>query len=193
MTLIGSFSGILEADIERATWPDSTKERPRDHAYRVATLVLARLLLPFAALVSGGRRARQTASEWALTLRFPKEKLRGLTEDTRTALIEARTVAFWQYGELIGVTSGKRDELAQQRLFDAAVLRYGSVRAAQRWVLPPHKSAHVRGNAMDLRPYGGARWLDKHGEDFGLYRTFDNEWWHFEYLDELAVPSYLAS
>ena len=96
MTLIGSFSGILEADIERATWPDSTKERLRDHAYRVATLVLARLLLPFAALVSGAPTPRQRASEWALTLRFPKEKLGGLTEDTRAALIEARTVAFWQ-------------------------------------------------------------------------------------------------
>jgi LAS superfamily LD-carboxypeptidase LdcB len=188
MTMIGSFSGILEADIERATWPESTKERPRDHAYRLATLILARLLLPFAALVSP-RHARQRASEWALPLRFPKEKLAGLTEDTRHALIEARTVAFWRYGELIGVTSGKRNEAAQQRMFNAAVERYGSVRAAQRWVLPPHKSAHVRGTAMDLRPYGGARWLDKHGERFGLYRTFDNEWWHFEYLDDVAYES----
>jgi hypothetical protein len=191
MTMIGAFSGILEADIERATWPDATKERFRDHAYRVATLVMARLLLPFAVLVSG-RRARQRASEWALTLRFPKEKLAGLTEGTRRALIEARTVAFWRYGELIGVTSGKRNEVAQQRMFDAAITRYGSVSAAQRWVLPPHRSAHVRGTAMDLRPYGGARWLDKHGERFGLYRTFDNEWWHFEYLDDVAYES-LAS
>jgi hypothetical protein len=188
MTMIGSFSGILEADIERATWPESTKERPRDHAYRLATLILARLLLPFAALRSP-RRARERASEWALTLRFPKEKLAGLTEDTRCALIEARTVAFWRYGELIGVTSGKRNEAAQQRMFNAAVERYGSVKAAQNWVLPPHESAHVRGTAMDLRPYGGARWLDKHGERFGLYRTFDNEWWHFEYLDDVAYES----
>ncbi|HEX4225109.1 MAG TPA: M15 family metallopeptidase [Pseudonocardiaceae bacterium] len=188
MTMIGSFSGILEADIERATWPDSTKERPRDHAYRLATLVLARLLLPFALLVSP-RHPRRRASEWALPLRFPKEKLAGLTEGTRRALIEARTVAFWRYGELIGVTSGKRNEAAQQRMFSAAVDRYGSVHAAQRWVLPPHRSAHVRGTAMDLRPYGGARWLDKHGERFGLYRTFDNEWWHFEYLDDAAYES----
>lgn len=192
MTLIGSFSGILEADIERSTWPDSTKERFRDHAYRLATLMLARILLPFAALVSGARRARQTASEWALSLRFPKEKLAGLTEETRDALIEARTHAFWAYGELIGVTSGKRNERAQQRLFDAAVDRYGSVTAAQRWVLPPHRSAHVRGTAMDLRPYGGARWLDKHGHHYGLHRTFDNEWWHFEYLGDVAYES-LAS
>ncbi|HEY4024509.1 MAG TPA: D-alanyl-D-alanine carboxypeptidase [Pseudonocardiaceae bacterium] len=191
MTLIGSFSGILEADIERATWPDSANERFRDHAYRVATLVLARLLLPFAAVVSG-RQARRRASEWALSLRFPREQLGGLTETTRDALIEARTVAFWRYGELIGVTSGKRTERAQQRLFDAAIERYGSVRAAQHWVLPPHESAHVGGTAMDLRPYGGARWLDRHGSSFGLYRTFDNEWWHFEYLDDVAYES-LAS
>ena len=182
MTLIGSFSGILEADIERATWPDSSKERLRDHAYRVATLMLARVLLPFAALVRGGQRAKQTASEWALSLRFPREKLAGLTEETRAALTSARTVAFWSYGELIGVTSGHRGRAAQQRLWDAAVDRYGSVAQAQRWVLPPHRSAHVRGTAMDLRPYGGARWLDRHGDRFGLFRTFDNEWWHFEYL-----------
>ena len=191
MTSIGSFSGILEADIRRSRWPDATKERLRDHAYRLATLLLARLMLPVA-LLAHPRHPCQTASEWVLALRFPKGKLAGLTEDTRTALIDARTEAFWHYGELIGVTSGKRDELDQQRIFDAAIERYGSVRLASRWSLPPHKSAHVRGNAVDLRPYGGARWLDAHGERFGLHRTFDHEWWHFEYLDEDTVPSYMS-
>jgi D-alanyl-D-alanine dipeptidase len=40
---------------------------------------------------------------------------------------------------------------------------------------------------MDIRPFGGARWLDRHGDEYGLYRTFDNEWWHFEYLGETAT------
>src|ERR1700759_1465690 len=103
MTSIGSFSGILEADIRRSRWPEATKERLRDHAYRLATLVLARLLLPFATLAHP-RHPCQTASEWVLALRFPKGKLTGLTEDTRAALVDARTEAFWHYGELIGVT-----------------------------------------------------------------------------------------
>ena len=27
----------------------------------------------------------------------------------------------------------------------------------------------------------GAQWLEKHGGRYGLYRVYDNEWWHFEY------------
>jgi hypothetical protein len=37
---------------------------------------------------------------------------------------------------------------------------------------------------MDIRPYGGARWLERHGYRYGLRRTVDHEWWHFEYFDQ---------
>jgi len=195
LTAIGAFSGILDADPtggltpdELTTdWPASIRERPRDHVYRWLTLLIARLFLPAAAVTTAGRRVRQTASEWALALRFPSEKLAGLTDETRAALVTARTDAFWQDGELIGVTSGRRGVTAQQRMFDAAVDQYGSIARARRWVLPPRESAHVRGTALDIRPFGGARWLDRFGADYGLYRTFDNEWWHFEFLDEAAT------
>ncbi|MER6898653.1 D-alanyl-D-alanine carboxypeptidase, partial [Amycolatopsis sp. NPDC000740] len=47
--------------------------------------------------------------------------------------------------------------------------------------LPPAQSQHVQGVALDVRPYEGAQWLEVHGGRFGLYRVYDNEWWHFEY------------
>lgn len=37
------------------------------------------------------------------------------------------------------------------------------------------------GLALDVRPTEGARWLEQHGGRYGLYRVYDNEWWHFEY------------
>ncbi|HEX3784396.1 MAG TPA: D-alanyl-D-alanine carboxypeptidase [Pseudonocardiaceae bacterium] len=190
VTVIGAFSGILDAAEPVTAWPESVRERPRDHVYRWLTLVMARLLLPVAAVATGGRRVRQRASEWALSLRFPSEKLAGLSEETRTALVTARTDAFWQDGELISVTSGRRGVRAQQRMFDAAIERYGSITEARHWVLPPSESAHVRGTAMDIRPFGGARWLERYGDHYGLYRTFDNEWWHFECLSEAESRRY---
>jgi zinc D-Ala-D-Ala carboxypeptidase len=85
-------------------------------------------------------------------------------------------------GVELHVTSGWRSPAQQQRLFDAAVRKYGSPEAASHWVLPPDQSEHVRGAAVDIGPRSGATWLDKHGVHFGLCRRYDNEWWHFELL-----------
>ena len=52
--------------------------------------------------------------------------------------------------------------------------------------LPPHESLHVAGLAIDVRPTEGARWLEEYGAPYGLYRRYDNEWWHFEYRPEYA-------
>jgi D-alanyl-D-alanine dipeptidase len=49
------------------------------------------------------------------------------------------------------------------------------------WVLPPDESHHVRGTAVDIAPRQAARWLDRHGARYGLCRTMEWEWWHFEY------------
>lgn len=85
-------------------------------------------------------------------------------------------------GVELRVTSGWRSRAHQERLFREAVRKYGSPEAASRWVLPPHRSAHVRGQAVDVGPEAGARWLDEHGVRFGLCRRYDNEPWHFELL-----------
>lgn len=138
------------------------------------------MLLP-AACVVAPYRARQVACGWALAARFPAESLAGLAPAARAAFEAARAEALWRDGELIGLTSGHRDAGEQARLFVAAVGRAGSPELARRWVLPPEESRHVAGTALDVRPTEGARWLERHGQRYHLYRVYDNEWWHFEY------------
>ncbi|MFF5990809.1 D,D-peptidase/D,D-carboxypeptidase VanY-N [Prauserella flavalba] len=160
----------------------------RDRLFAVVTVFLAVVLL-LPALVWRPRRARELACGWALGLRFPAEDLTGLTDGARAAFTTARTEAFWRHGQLIGLTSGHRDPAAQQRLFDEEVRRCGSPAAARLRVLPPAESGHVAGIALDVRPREGALWLEKHGARHDLYRTYDNEWWHFEYRPEThGVP-----
>jgi D-alanyl-D-alanine carboxypeptidase len=160
-----------------------SEERRRDPVYRTVTRVTAYLLSPVACLVAPGR-ARVTACRWALSLRFPAETLDGLQPAARAAFEEARTRALWRHGELIGLTSGFRTAVRQAALYAEEVRRSGSVAAARRWVLPPGESRHVAGTAMDVRPTEGARWLEEHGGRHGLYRMYDNEWWHFEYCPD---------
>ncbi|WP_433609370.1 D-alanyl-D-alanine carboxypeptidase family protein [Dactylosporangium sp. CA-139114] len=152
-----------------------------DLASRAGALGPARDRADLASRAGALGPARHRACQWALAARFPAENLAGLTGATRAAFEAARAEALWRHGELIGLTSGYRDPVEQARLFAAAVARDGSVAAAWRRVLPPHASRHVAGTALDVRPTEGARWLERHGDRHGLYRTYDNEWWHFEY------------
>ncbi|WP_106396418.1 M15 family metallopeptidase [Actinocorallia populi] len=78
------------------------------------------------------------------------------------------------------ITSGWRSADYQRRLFDQAVTQYGSREEAKRYVLPPEKSAHVRGEAVDIGPTDAADWLGRRGAAFGLCQVYANEMWHFE-------------
>ena len=167
--------------------PHMLPARRRDRLYTAITLTLGVLLLPAAFLRHPGR-ARELACAWALRLRFPAEDLTGLSPGTFTALTAARTEAFWRDHQLIGVTSGHRDATTQLRLFLSEVRRSGSPESARTWVLPPSESGHVHGVALDVRPVEGARWLERHGGRHHLYRTYANEWWHFEYHTHSAPP-----
>ncbi|RJQ86209.1 D-alanyl-D-alanine carboxypeptidase family protein [Amycolatopsis panacis] len=154
------------------------------------TRLMGVLLLPVAFVRAPGR-ARYLACQWALGLRYPAEDLAGLNPAARAAFTHARTEAFWRDGQLIGLTSGHRDAAEQYRLFTEEVRRTGSVSGARRLVLPPEESAHVGGIAMDVRPTGGAAWLERHGAAHRLFRRYDNEWWHFEYhpdTEPLRLP-----
>ncbi|WP_027927430.1 D-alanyl-D-alanine carboxypeptidase family protein [Amycolatopsis benzoatilytica] len=148
--------------------------------YRVITHVLAVLFVPVAWVVARGR-ALHVACQWALNTRYPAENLSGLTPGAHAAFTAARTKALWRHGILLGLTSGHRDAETQAELFDAEVQRTGSYERALRLALPPAQSQHVQGVALDVRPYEGAQWLEVHGARYGLYRVYDNEWWHFEY------------
>jgi len=162
--------------------PDPPARR-RDCLYRVVTRLVSVALLPLTFVIAP-RRARHLACQWALAARFPSEDLDGLTAATRTAFEAARTEALWHHGELIGLHDGYRAAHVQAGLFADEVSRTGSVRLARLRVLPPHESRHVTGTALDVRPTEGARWLERYGSRYHLYRVYDNEWWHFEYRPE---------
>jgi hypothetical protein len=153
------------------------------------TRLVAVLLVPIAFCRAPGC-ARFLACQWALGLRFPREALCGLAPETLTAFTHARVEAFRRDGQIIGLTSGYRDAAEQHRIFTEEVRRTGSVSAARHRVLPPEESSHVRGLALDVRPAEGARWLEQHGGRYGLYRVYDNEWWHFEYrtVEPVRLP-----
>lgn len=105
----------------------------------------------------------------------------GLSPALTRAITRAREAAAAD-AVTINIVSGYRTAATQQRLFDEAITKYGSAEVASRWVLPPNKSEHVKGGAVDVGPYAAAKWLEKNGVKFGLCRRYANEYWHFEVL-----------
>ncbi|MEU2037370.1 M15 family metallopeptidase [Nocardia niwae] len=104
------------------------------------------------------------------------------TEGLDPALALAYTLAEREAharGVPLSITSGYRTPAEQQALWEDGVATYGPD-DARRWVLPPEESTHVSGDAIDVGPQQGARWLEANGNRWGLCRTFENEWWHFE-------------
>ncbi|WP_036494073.1 M15 family metallopeptidase [Nocardia sp. BMG111209] len=83
-------------------------------------------------------------------------------------------------GVPLWINSGYRTPAEQQQLWEDGIATYGSPEAARHWVLPPEESTHVQGRAVDVAPQEGANWLDANGNRWGLCRTYQNEWWHFE-------------
>lgn len=112
---------------------------------------------------------------------YGEQNIDALSPKLRARLKKA-IVAARADGVRIQINSGRRSAAKQQRLFDDAVKKYGSVKAASRWVLPPKYSAHVQGKAVDIKPVAAMQWLDKNGWRFGVCRRYDNEPWHFEAL-----------
>lgn len=82
-------------------------------------------------------------------------------------------------GVTFTVDSGWRSPAYQQELLEQAVSKYGSEKAAARWVATPTTSLHVQGKAVDLGARGAA-WLSAHGAAYGLCQIYRNESWHYE-------------
>jgi LAS superfamily LD-carboxypeptidase LdcB len=78
------------------------------------------------------------------------------------------------------LADGKRSRAQQQATYDDYVTQYGQAMADQ-YVLPPEKSAHVLGIAVDVQPYAAYTWLEGTKGALAFCRTYDNETWHFEY------------
>lgn len=112
---------------------------------------------------------------------YDESSLEGLSPILRSRL-EKAIAAAEQQGVRITITSGRRSAAKQRQLLREAIERYGSYRAATRWVLPPEDSAHVKGTAVDVGPAVAQQWLNKNGWRYGICRRYDNEPWHFEAL-----------
>jgi zinc D-Ala-D-Ala carboxypeptidase len=82
------------------------------------------------------------------------------------------------------VNSGWRSTAYQDYLFNEAVVTYGSVEEASRWVNTPDRSTHVSGDAVDVGPTDAAYWMNQYGANYGLCQTYANEIWHYELLTE---------
>lgn len=112
---------------------------------------------------------------------YDESSIDGLSPKLKSRLKKAM-VAAKRDGITISITSGRRSAAKQRELLKEAIIRYGSYKAATRWVLPPEYSAHVQGKAVDIGPQAAMRWLNTNGWRYGICRRYDNEPWHFEAL-----------
>jgi hypothetical protein len=78
------------------------------------------------------------------------------------------------------VNSGWRSPEYEDRLRREAVAKYGSERAAARWVATANTSSHVSGDAVDIGPSAATAWLSERGSRYGLCPIYRNEPWHYE-------------
>ena len=130
-------------------------------------------------------------SEWSLgakEIKRGKVRPKALVPKMNSRF-KAAKLAAKKNGHSLNLTSGYRSYSRQKYLFQRAVKKHGSEAAASKWVLPPGKSNHPWGIAIDINyGAGGAKgkkaaaWLEKNGYKYGLCRRYENEWWHFEPL-----------
>jgi zinc D-Ala-D-Ala carboxypeptidase len=99
------------------------------------------------------------------------------------ALRQAATDAAADGVEFV-VDSGWRSPEYQEQLLQEAISKYGSEEEAARWVATPNTSAHVSGDAVDIRHSDATAWLSEHGAEYGLCQTYSNEPWHYELRPE---------
>jgi len=138
--------------------------------------------------VTKGTCASAEISLGAQAISHPKTRPTDLVPKLK-ARYEAAKVAAKLKGHTISITSGYRSLARQKYLYERAIKRHGSAAAASKWVLPPEKSNHPWGTAIDINyGVGGAKgkkaaaWLEANGYKYGLCRRYTNEWWHFEPL-----------
>lgn len=155
----------------------------------VAAFAATALLAPNATAAPSVVQANPVADgARAQLLGFPLARgTAGLTTELAVAYTLAERAAHGA-GVPLSINSGKRSRAEQAALWREGIATYGSAAAARRWVLPPNESTHVTGRAIDVAPRAGAAWLQRNGYRYGLCRTFDNEWWHFELATVPGTP-----
>lgn len=132
---------------------------------------------------SRGIESRAAQSHPGLTsTSFPESP--GLKPEMQAEWSRAE-IAAHSAGIQLKITSGYRSAEQQRKLWNEAVKRYGSVKLAARWVLPPNKSEHVQGIAVDV-DRKTALWLSKNGARYHLCQSYQNEWWHYAYRSDVV-------
>ncbi len=95
--------------------------------------------------------------------------------------------ALFQDRPELKLDSGTRDAAQQKRLWDNALIKYGTVAEARRWVAPPGRSKHenkgVGGDAADVKglPSNRTEAQALLGR-YGLTLPLSNEGWHVELI-----------
>ncbi|UJW32718.1 D-alanyl-D-alanine carboxypeptidase family protein [Saccharothrix sp. AJ9571] len=137
----------------------------------------------------------ETGPVCPLDKRYVDEQVAGLRPDVLAAWERLRAEAGAK-GIQLCVNDSKRSLAQQQREFDQAVEKFGTAELAGRYVLPPEKSMHVQGIAVDIQPLASAAWVERNGPALGWCRRYQNEEWHFEYNADYQVsgcPAMLPS
>lgn len=92
-------------------------------------------------------------------------------------------------GYPLQITSAYRSPDVQARLYEQALAKYGSEKAARKWVAPPGRSQHNRGTAVDYALNGSllrdasspaAQWLSRNARKYGLDIPMSWEPWQVE-------------
>jgi hypothetical protein len=105
------------------------------------------------------------------------------------AALQAMLLAAEADGLSLRITSAYRSPDVQAKLWDDAVVKYGSEEAARKWVAPPGRSMHNRGVAVDFAGPDGllrdaksaeAQWLATNAARFGLNVPMSWEPWQIE-------------
>ncbi|MFC4852309.1 D-alanyl-D-alanine carboxypeptidase family protein [Actinophytocola glycyrrhizae] len=112
--------------------------------------------------------------------RYVDEEPAGLRDDVLAAWRALRSAA-QESGVPLCLNDGKRSAGQQRAEFDEAVRRFGTPELAANYVLPPERSNHVKGFAVDVQPWAAAEWVAANGGVHGWCRRYENEYWHFEY------------
>ncbi len=82
----------------------------------------------------------------------------------------------------VRINSGYRSPQRQAQLYAQAIKKYGSEKAARKWVAPPGRSNHGRGTAVDLG-FSNAKvrqQVHANARKYGLHFPLAHENWHIE-------------
>jgi len=116
---------------------------------------------------------------------YVNESTTGLQPDVAKAW-EAAVATAKRAGITLCLNDGKRSRAQQLAQFAQYEEQYGKD-VAEQLVLPPDRSAHVLGVAVDAQPQAGWQWLQQTKGSLGFCRRYDNEGWHFEYAPQFKT------